>query len=177
LRLTGDVSGLPTSILQAALLSVLLTHLSEDAAKNDYAAFRDKTRGAMRVAFGSLAAACLVLHFVRVPLLRFVFEHGSMDHEGVVQMAEILPYYLVGIPSFGVLLVLVRAHIAAQNSRIMMKMGILNACLNFAGNAALGKVFGLRGIALSTSLVHVGVAGVLYVLLQKRLAELEGKPS
>jgi len=173
LRLTGDVGSLPTSILQAALLSVLLTHLSEDAAKHDYRAFRAKLSGALRVTLLSLSAACLALYLVRVPLLRAVFRHGAMDDEGVLRMAEILPYYLAGVPTFGALLVLVRAHIAAQNSRVMVKMGILNAAVNLAGNAILAKVLGLRGIALSTSLVHALVAGVLYVMLQKRLRELE----
>lgn len=173
LRLAGDVGSLPTSILQAALLSVLLTHLSEDAAKLDYVAFREKTNGALRVSLLTLSAGCLVLHFARVPLLRLVFRHGAMDEEGVLRMAEVLPYYLVGVPTFGALLVLVRAHVAAQNSRIMVRLGLLNAALNFAGNAVLGKVLGLRGIALSTSLVHAIIAIFLFLLLRTRLAELE----
>lgn len=173
LRLTGDVGSLPTSILQAALLSVLLTHLSEDASKRDYRAFRAKLSGALRVTLLSLSAACLVLHLVRVPLLRLVFRHGAMDDDGVLRMAEILPYYLAGVPTFGVLLVLVRAHIAAQNSRVMVRMGILNAAVNLAGNAILAKVMGLKGIALSTSVVHAIVAGALYVMMNKKLRELE----
>jgi len=177
LRLTGDVGSLPTSILQAALLSVLLTHLSEDAAKLDYLAFRAKTNGALRVSVVTLTVGCLLLYFARVPLLHAVFRHGAMDDEGVRRMAEVLPYYLVGVPPFGVLLVLVRAHVAAQNSRVMIRMGILNAALNFTGNAILGKVFGLRGIALSTSLVHAVVAVVLYRVLQTRLGELDGTVS
>lgn len=175
IRLAGDVGSLPTSILQAALLSVLLTHLSEDAARHDYAAFRKKLGGAIRVTLVSLSAACLVLYLVRAPLLRAVFLHGKMDEEGVERMAEILPFYLVGVPTFGLLLVLVRAHIAAQNSRVMVRMGILNAAINLAGNALLAKVLGLRGIALSTSVVHAILAAVLWVMLRKRLAELEAQ--
>jgi len=85
----------------------------------------------------------------------------------------VLPYYLLGVPAFGALLVLVRAHVAAQNSRIMVKIGFLNAALNFLGNAVLGKLYGLAGLALSTSLVHAVVAALLYVLLRKHLQEIE----
>ena len=136
-------------------------------------AIRAKLSGALRVTLLSLSAACLVLHLVRVPLLRLVFRHGAMDDDGVLRMAEILPYYLAGVPTFGVLLVLVRAHIAAQNSRVMVRMGILNAAVNLAGNAILAKVMGLKGIALSTSVVHAIVAAVLYVMMNKKLRELE----
>ena len=79
LRLTGDVASLPTSLLQAVLLSVLLTHLSEDATKLDYRGFRAKTAGALRVTLLTSTAACLVLHFARVPLLRAVFRHGARN--------------------------------------------------------------------------------------------------
>jgi len=173
LRLTGDVGSLPTSILQAAMLSVLLSHLSDDAARGEFAAFRAKTRGALRVTLASLTAACLALHLARRPLLELVFLHGAMDPGGVTTLGDVLPYYLVGVPAFGALLVLVRAHVAAQNSRIMVKIGLLNAALNFLGNAILGKLYGLAGLALSTSLVHAAIAGLLYVLLQKHLDEVE----
>jgi peptidoglycan biosynthesis protein MviN/MurJ (putative lipid II flippase) len=96
-----------------------------------------------------------------------------MDPGGVTTLGDVLPYYLVGVPAFGALLVLVRAHVAAQNSRIMVKIGLLNAALNFLGNAILGKLYGLAGLALSTSLVHAAIAGLLYVLLQKHLDEVE----
>ncbi|HQY61583.1 MAG: hypothetical protein IPF92_05770 [Myxococcales bacterium] len=173
LRLTGDVGSLPTSILQAAMLSVLLSHLSDDAARRHYASFRAKTWGALRVTLASLAASCLALHFARRPLLELVFLHGAMDAGGVTTLGDVLPYYLLGVPAFGALLVLVRAHVAAQNSRIMVKIGVLNAALNFLGNAVLGKLYGLAGLALSTSLVHAVVAALLYVLLRKHLQEIE----
>lgn len=173
LRLAGDVGSLPTSILQAALLSVLLSHLSDDSARREYAAFRAKTRGALRVTLASLTLACLALFLARRPLLELVFLHGAMDAGGVATLGDVLPYYLGGVPGFGALLVLVRAHVAAQNSRIMVKVGLLNAALNFVGNAILGKLFGLAGLALSTSLVHAAIAALLYVLLRKHLAEIE----
>jgi peptidoglycan biosynthesis protein MviN/MurJ (putative lipid II flippase) len=92
-----------------------------------------------------------------------------MDAAGIERMARILPYHLVGLAPFGALLVLVRAHVAVQNSRIMFSMGVLNAALNGALDVVLMPVLGLEGLALSTSCTHAIVAVVFAVRLDSRL--------
>ena len=171
LKLSGDVATVPTSLLQAALLPVLLTHLSEDFAGKDTAAFRHVVRRALLTVMAVLAAAAAVLWLVRAPMLHLVFGHGAMDWGGVERMARILPYHLVGLPAFGALLVLARAHVAAQNSRIMIGMGVLNATLNVGLNFVFLPALGLEGIALSTSVTYAVVAVVFAVLLRSKLAK------
>ncbi|HEY1694975.1 MAG TPA: lipid II flippase MurJ [Polyangiaceae bacterium] len=170
LKLSGDVATVPTSLLQATLFSVLLTHLSEDAAHGKREAFRATVRRALVTVVLVLLAATALLVLVRRPLLHAVFGHGAMDWAGVERMAHLLPYHLAGLAPFGALLVLARAHVALQNSRIMLGMGVLNAVLNVALNAALLPYMGLEGIALSTSITYAVVAVVFAVRLRGRLA-------
>jgi putative peptidoglycan lipid II flippase len=170
LKLSGDVASVPTSLLQATLLPVLLSHLSDDLAAGDVARARATVRRALASVVAILAAAAVVMWAARAPLLRFVFEHGAMDAAGVDRMARLLPYHLAGLAPFGALLVLARAHVAAQNSRIMVWMGVLNAALNAGLNAALLPWLGLEGIALSTSCTYAIVAVVFAVRLAPRLA-------
>jgi peptidoglycan biosynthesis protein MviN/MurJ (putative lipid II flippase) len=73
---------------------------------------------------------------------------------------------------FGALLVLARAHVAAQNSAIMVGMGLLNAGLNAALNVALAPSMGLEGIALSTSCTSAVVAAVFWARFEARIASL-----
>jgi putative peptidoglycan lipid II flippase len=171
LRLSGDVATLPTSLLQAALLPVLLSHLSDDAAKKDLASFKSTLRRSLLVSVAVLVLASLVLFAIRGPLLRLVFLHGEMDVAGVDRMAALLPYHLVGVPAFGVLLVLARAHVALKNSGIMVSMGIINASANALFNLLFLKLIGLEGLALSTSCVYWAVSLVFWVRLQKKLRE------
>src|SRR5262249_55421560 len=156
-----DVGGVPTSLLQATLLSVLLARLSRDGAAGRHAQHRRTVVGTLTWTGGALAAVSLLLFVVRGPLLRLLFLHGAMDAGGVARMASILPYRLVGVVPFGILLVLVRAHVSLGESRIMLGFGVVNAALNVAFNWALRPVLGLEGIALATSLVHVVIAGLL----------------
>ncbi len=173
LRYSGDVASLPTSLLQAALLPVLLSHLADDFAEKRYQAVRRTVIRAIGAVFAILLAMAGVLWLVRRPLLRFVFLRGEMDEGGVELMTSILPYHLVGLAPFGALLVLARAHVAVKNSGIMLSMGILNAGCNALFNVVLLKLIGLPGIALSTSCVQAAVAIVFWFRFERRIAALE----
>jgi putative peptidoglycan lipid II flippase len=177
LKLSGDVSTVPTSLLQATLLPVLLTHLSDDFAARDVAKVRATVRRALASVLVVMGAAAALLWAVARPLLALVFGHGAMDAAGVERMAHLLPYHLAGLAPFGALLVLARAHVAAQNSRIMVSMGVLNAALNAGLNAALLPWLGLEGIALSTSCTYAVVALVFAVRLESRLAAAARAPA
>jgi putative peptidoglycan lipid II flippase len=173
LRYSGDVAMLPTSLLQAALLPVLLSHLSDDFARRDLRTFRRTVVRALASVTGLLLASTALLWLVRGPLLRFVFLRGEMDAEGVERMVRLLPYHLVGLAPFGALLVLARAHVALKNSGIMIGMGVLNAGCNALFNVIMLRFLGLEGIALSTSCVQLAVALVFWFLFEKRLAAVQ----
>jgi putative peptidoglycan lipid II flippase len=172
LRYSGDVATLPTSLLQAALLPVLLSHLADDYARRDLVTIRRTVTRALLTVCGLLLLAAALLYFVRFPLLRLIFLHGEMDAAGVDRMAGLLPYHLVGLAPFGALLVLARAHVATKNGSIMISMGIINASTNAVGNLILLRVIGLEGLALSTSLVNIVIAIVFWFRFQTRLRTL-----
>ena len=170
LRYTSDLSSLPTSLLQASLLPVLLSHLSDDFAAQEHAKIRHTVTRALWWVCGILIVVSLALFLVRAPLLRLVFLRGGMDAEGVARMARLLPYHLVGLAPFGALLVLARAHVAMKNTSIMIGMGVMNASLNLGFNVVLLRAIGLEGIALSTSGVHLVIAVVFWFLFESKLA-------
>jgi len=175
LRYSGDVASLPTSILQASLLPVLLSHLSDDFAANHLDGVRRTVTRALASVMGLLLAATVLLYAVRTPLLRFIFLRGEMDAAGVDRMIHLLPYHLVGLAPFGALLVLARAHVALKNSSIMLGMGIFNTVSNAVFNVVLLEAIGLEGIALSTSCVQAAVAVVFWFRFESRLRVLRSE--
>jgi putative peptidoglycan lipid II flippase len=164
-RYASDVASLPTSILQATLFPVLLTRLSGEATRRDQ--FRATTKRTLVTVVAMLLASAALLSAFRMPLCTLLYSHGAMDRAGVERIAGILPWALLGAAPFGALLVLARAHVALQNSRIMPAMGLLNSALNAAFNALLVGILGLSGIALSTSITYLVVAVVFWISLPK----------
>jgi putative peptidoglycan lipid II flippase len=172
LRYAFDVASLPTSAAQATTFPVLLSHLSREAAEKRWTGFAHTVNRALLGICALLVVMCALLAALRVPILRLVFLHGAMDTAGIDRMADILPYALAGVPAFGALLILARAHVALQNSRIMISMGLLNAALNAILDVVLFQFLGLRGIALSTSVMQLAVAIVFWFRLRTRLRQL-----
>ena len=162
-RYAADVASLPTSLLQAALFPALLRRLALEARNPKQ--FAATTRRAVWSVVGLLFLVSVPLVALRAPLCDALFLRGSMDAVGVARIASILAWALVGCAPFGALLVLARAHVARQNSRVMPSMGVLNATLNAVFNALLVGPLGLPGIALSTSLTYAVVAVVFWVRL------------
>ena len=114
-----------------------------------------------------LAAFSALFVALRMPLCTLLFLHGAMDRAGVARIADILPWALAGAAPFGALLVLARAHVAQQNSRIMPGMGVLNSALNAASTCSSSARSGSPGIALSTSMTYLVVAVVFWVRLPR----------
>ncbi len=164
-RYAADVASLPTSILQASRVPVLLTRLAHEAKEpRAFAATTAKTLGAV---VAMLAVMSVAFAALRHPLCALAFGHGAMDAAGVRRIADVLPWAVAGAAPFGALLVLARAHVALQNSRIMPGMGLLNSALNAALNALFVGPLGLAGIALSTSVTYAIVALVFWLLLPR----------
>jgi putative peptidoglycan lipid II flippase len=164
LRYANDVGSLPTSILQATLFPVFLTRVAEQA--GEPREFWATTRRVLGVVTALLCALSAIFAVLRGPICRALFLHGAMDAAGVETMASILPWALLGVAPFGALLVLARAHVARQNSRIMPSMGVLNSALNAALNLLFVQFLGLAGIALSTSVTYAIVAFVFWIRLR-----------
>lgn len=171
MRYSCDLSLFPTSVLQATLLSILMARLSSHAARGQRDELVRTLRQTLLVVAGLLIAATAVVCFLREPLARIAFGNGAMDAQAVAAIAALVPWFAVGLAPFGVLLLLARAHVALQNSRIMFSMGIINAVLNLGGDLLLVGPLGLRGVALSTSITHTVIAGVFWWRLQPLLSE------
>jgi putative peptidoglycan lipid II flippase len=154
----SHLASLPTSVLQATLFPVFLTRLSEEAA--DGPEFLKTLRRTLVAVTGILAASAAVIFELRGPICRLLFLHGEMDEAGVRAIAQVAPWALLGVVPFGALLLLARAHVARQNSRIMPSMGVLNAGCNAILNLVFVRPLGLGGIALSTSVTYAIVAAV-----------------
>src|SRR5262249_21757736 len=91
LRYAGDLALAPTSLLQAALLSVLLSRLAERAVAGERAQVAATVRRTLAVVVPLLALAALGLYLVRAPLFALVYGHGQMGAAGAAEMAAVAP--------------------------------------------------------------------------------------
>lgn len=169
LRYSVDVATAPTMLLEATLFQVIFVDLSRSAAAKEWARFRSTIhKGIFQVA-GVILVTSAILAALRKPIMQLVFAHGEMDAGGVSLLVDLLPWALIDAIPFAVLLILVRANVALQNTHIMLPLGIINVALNAALNALLLRPFGLGGLLAATAGTQATVALLLYVSLQRSL--------
>lgn len=169
LLFTSEATQLPIGLLHAAMLPVLLSHLSDHNARGDLDKLRKEVVRSLWIVCILLAVCGVVICAFRGPIIRLVFLHGQMDPAGAERMIQLVPYHAVGLAPIGALLILARAHIALKNTGIFIGMGIFNASSNAILNLVLMKVLGLEGIALATSITHLMVAIVFWFMFVRRL--------
>ncbi len=169
LKYALDLASIPGSVLQAVFFTPLLTKLSLQAARREYAAFLGTLKQGLVVATLTSASLAAALCIFREFICEVLFLHGEMDASAVSEMAAVLPYGAIGAVPFAWLLVLARANVALQNRRIMIPLGVMNAVSNVVFNVLFLRMLGLRGLALATTCVHALVAGAMLIALRSRL--------
>jgi peptidoglycan biosynthesis protein MviN/MurJ (putative lipid II flippase) len=63
---------------------------------------------------------------------------------------------------------------AFDGNRTVLAIGVLNLLMNVGGNLLLMRCFGVRGIALSTSLMYLMAALATLTAIRYKLAEARG---
>jgi putative peptidoglycan lipid II flippase len=146
-----------------ALGSAATPYFSSLLASHDWHELRHTFNSMLRLVFLVSVPATLVLVAVSKPLVRTVYEGGtftSHDTSSVARVQELfalqIPFYLAGI-------VAVRLVSALRENTLLLKAAAVNAFVNGACDYAFMRLWGLPGIALSTSVVYLVSCAFLIV--------------
>ncbi len=157
----------PLGVFGLALATAIFPSLSEHAARKDKEAFSGVFNQGMRLALfiGLPALAGLIL--VRYPLLGAVFERKEFSAADTHESAVTLMYYSMGVASYFLQQLFVRAFYAHHDSVTPVRMAIKMIVLNFVLNLVLIWFLGVGGLALSTAISASLQALLLLVMLRR----------
>ncbi|MGH8281041.1 MAG: murein biosynthesis integral membrane protein MurJ, partial [Gammaproteobacteria bacterium] len=149
-------------LISGALGTAVLPYFSRMiAAKNWQDAHRTFSTFVRVVLFATVPLAILLIVFSH-PIIRVVFQHGAFSPADThivsyVQMGLLLqiPFYIVGILA-------VRMIAALKKTIVLVWGAAISLVLNIILNYIFMQVWGVAGIALSTSVVYV--VSMIYLL-------------
>jgi putative peptidoglycan lipid II flippase len=167
---------LPHAIFAVSIFTALLPGMSERWATGDSAGVRAfLSRGLRDTAVVTIPAA-FGLFALAEPIARLLFEHGAAVDADAVAIGNALQGFATGLLFFSSFQLLTRTFYAMQDTRTPATVNVGVGCVNIA--AALlytGPLdLGLRGMAFAHATSYVAGAGILMVLLRKRLGTLDG---
>jgi putative peptidoglycan lipid II flippase len=164
---------LPQGMFSVAIATVLFPSLARFAARNDMDGFRATVSSGLRQIAFLLIPAAVVSAVLAEPIVRILFQRGHWAPSQTPVVAAALAAFSAGLVFNGAMLMLNRAFFSLQSNWIPTVVALGNLALNVVLDAAFYR-FGTWGIPLSTAVCNIAGAAALLVLLQRRLARIDG---
>lgn len=168
---------LPLGIFGVAIASATLPAISRSAAINDMDEFRRTLSRSISMVFLLTVPSSIGLVVLGQSIVGAVYQMGHFQQYDTQQTASALACYAIGLAGYSAIKVINPAFYALGDSRTPMIVSLLSIAVNATVATTLihGLQLGHRGLALSTSLVAVVSAGVLFLLMRSRLGRLDGR--
>jgi putative peptidoglycan lipid II flippase len=168
------VVALDTLIMSSAVL-VMHYHWATIAAQQGLETLARVVVSQFSTLFFGIAPLLVGGALVAVPLISVLFERGAFD--ATLESAGVLAVLLISLLFNYPLTLLTRLMLVIKDTRSQAMMGILISGMNAVLNLIFAPVLGLVGIALSTLATRVLMLVVSYLLLRRRLPQLDLRPA
>lgn len=167
----NKIVALVLGVVAVSLSTVLFPRFSRLIAEGR----RTELTHTIRVFSALIVAASIplivVLMIFSEPLVRLVFERGAFTPETTAAVSEVQRWLLPQIPFYVLVMVGYRLLSALDGNALLLRIGALNLFMNVTGNLVFMHWFGVKGIAMSTSLVYVVATLATFGAIGIKLAE------
>ncbi len=160
---------LPLGIFGVSIATASLPAISRRAAAGDLAGMRDTVSSSLAMMLTLNVPATIGLIVLAHPIVALLFERGQFTAADTAATAGALVAYAVGLTGYSVVKIASPTFYALGESRTPVLVSVLSVLTNAALNILFVREFGYRGLALGTSLTALLNAGLLMLLLRRRL--------
>jgi putative peptidoglycan lipid II flippase len=150
-RLVGGITGLGT----VALSTATLPYFSRMAAENDWASCWHTLKRYSALLLATAVPFTLAFIALSRPLVSALYQRGAFTAADADLVAHLQSLLAIQIPFLMMCALLVRFVSAIRRNDLLMYGSALNLMANVVLNFMLMKIWGLMGIALSTSLMQI----------------------
>jgi len=143
-----------TSVGGMALSTAVLPYYSRMVARNDWNGFRNTLKRYFVLVFTITIPITLGLMLLAKPLIRLLFQRGAFTSADTQLVSWVQVCYSIQIPFYVGGFLFVRFISSIKRNDVLMYGAGINLILDIVLNLLLMRVWGVAGIALSTSLVY-----------------------
>jgi putative peptidoglycan lipid II flippase len=169
----GKLAGAMIGLTALPLGTVLFPHLALQAGRRDWPALRQTLRFWILLILVATGPVVLLCAAGSTPIVRLLFAHGAFGAADTGAVAAVQAAFVLQVPFYLASILLVRALTALDRGGDVLKIAVTNFVCNLAGNVILIRIFGVPGIALSTSLVYLVTATLALGLVWSALGKAE----
>ena len=145
----------PVGIGASALGTAAIPYLTVLFARHDVAEVRNTVKRFLKLVFGVALPVALAIALFSGPIVRLVYQRGVFSQADTIIVSSVLAFLSFQIPFYIAGTLLVRVLSSMLLNRLLFYGTIISVFSNVSLNYILMQYFGIKGIALSTSLVSI----------------------
>lgn len=169
---------LPHGIYAVSVMTALVPGMAEAASMGDLERFRGQVATGVRVTALFIVPAAVGLAVLSTPIVRLLLERGAFTVGSTQLVSAVLTAFALGLPSFSIFQLFLRAHYALQDTRSPVFVNAACVALNIAVDvtlfATLPGQWKVVGLALGHAAAYTLGATVFALRLRRRLGGLGG---
>jgi putative peptidoglycan lipid II flippase len=119
--------------------------------------------------------ATLGLMVLARPIVELIFERGEFSAESTSLVASALLFYAPGIVGYSIVKIVSPTFYALQDARTPIIVSLIAIATNLVLNITFSAVMGFKGLALGSAIAANINAGLLLVLLSRRIGGIEAR--
>ncbi len=167
----NKITAVILSLSSIALVTALLPHFSSMVADRDWQSVDSTIRFFLKMVFISTIPLMIVCMIFSQEITRLLFERGEFTPQDTIVVSQIFFFYLLQMPFFIADMIWISLISALKVNQILLLGNVITVVLNVIGNYLFMQVWGVAGIALSTSLVLLVSFIYLTIMARKALAK------
>ncbi len=170
---------LPHAVYAVSVMTALVPAMAAAASSADRDAFRAHVGRGVRATALLIVPAAVGLGVLAQPIVHLLLEYGVLSPASTRLVARVLLAFVLGLPSFSLFQLFLRANYALQDTRTPLLVNVAAVAFNIAADVALFLMlppgWKIAGLALGHALAYSLGAMLFATRLRRRLGGLEGR--
>lgn len=167
---------LPIGVFAIAVSTVVYPLLSKHAAEKNFTGLAEDFRKGVRLILLINIPAAIGLAMLSEPIVRVLFERHNFTAADTAAMSPLLSLYVIGLPFFSVVSLLVRAFYAVKNTKSPVRVATIDFLINLALSLILMRWFGAAGLVIASTCAIVAQTVLLYRELHRAMPDMTLAP-
>ena len=164
----------PLGVIAVSIATVMLPKLSAEAASKNFDVFRKDYLFSLQMMLYILIPSLMGLIALRVPLCMVLFQRGEFSDTAVLNTAQAVLGYAIGLWAIGGLRITVPAFYALKDTKTPVKIAFIAFIVNIIFGYVLGIYFSMHqlGLAIASSISSILNFILLFYILNSRTKQL-----
>lgn len=170
-NLANNIQSFPLGLFGVSFAVAAFPTLSELADNKNK--FIETLSLAMRQILFFVIPSTALLIVLRAQIVRVILGSGKFSWQDTFLTLNTLSLFAISLFAQSLILVLVRAYFAKEDTKTPLVVGIFSAIINIFLSLVLGRSYGVAGLAIAFSLANIINFFLLLIILRQRLGGLD----